>query len=105
MPDGEKDTESVGQDHGPAALIVNTRSRTGERAFFRALDHLQELHVPVGVTYAVRDPARRLWVPDPGRRRRVRELRCRLPGRPRYASGAPAPGYGQRLRQDTRHPR
>src|SRR5215218_9882639 len=58
MTDGEKDTESVGQDHGPAALIVNTRSRTGERAFFQALDHLQELHVPVGVTYAVRDPAR-----------------------------------------------
>src|SRR5918994_1493243 len=58
MPDGEKDTESVGQDHGPAALIVNTRSRTGERAFFQALDHLQELHVPVGVTYAIRDPAR-----------------------------------------------
>src|SRR5215212_808532 len=58
MHDGEKDTESVDQDHGPAALIVNTRSRTGERAFFQALDHLQDLHVPVGVTYAVRDPAR-----------------------------------------------
>ena len=58
MPDGEKDTESVNQDHGPAAQIVNTRSRTGERAFFQALDHLQELHVPVGVTYALRDPAR-----------------------------------------------
>jgi diacylglycerol kinase (ATP) len=58
MPGGEKNTENVGQDHGPAALIVNTRSRTGERAFFQAIDHLQELHVPVGVTYAVRDPAR-----------------------------------------------
>jgi diacylglycerol kinase (ATP) len=58
MPGGEKNTGSVGQDHGPAALIVNTRSRTGERAFFQAIDHLQELHVPVGVTDAVRDPAR-----------------------------------------------
>src|SRR5829696_8996732 len=41
-----------------AALIVNTRSRTGERAFFEALDRLQELGVPLGVTYAIRDPAR-----------------------------------------------
>jgi diacylglycerol kinase (ATP) len=58
MPEGEKDTESVFQDRGPAALIVNTRSRTGERAFFQALDHLQEMHVPIGVTYPIRDPAR-----------------------------------------------
>jgi diacylglycerol kinase (ATP) len=48
----------VGPDRGPAALIVNTRSRTGERAFFQALDHLQELNVSLGVTYAIRDPAR-----------------------------------------------
>src|SRR5918995_168007 len=41
-----------------AALIVNTRSRTGERTFFEALDCLQELGVPLGVTYAIRDPAR-----------------------------------------------
>src|SRR3712207_1179059 len=41
-----------------AALIVNTRSRTGERTFFKALDRLQELGVPLGVTYAIRDPAR-----------------------------------------------
>ncbi len=41
-----------------AALIVNTRSRTGERTFFQALDRLQELGVPLGVTYAIRDPAR-----------------------------------------------
>jgi len=41
-----------------AALIVNTRSRTGERTFFRALDRLQELDVTLGVTYAIRDPAR-----------------------------------------------
>src|SRR5215218_2805395 len=41
-----------------AALIVNTRSRTGERTFFRALDRLQELGVSLGVTYAIRDPAR-----------------------------------------------
>jgi diacylglycerol kinase (ATP) len=58
MPEGEKDTKSVLQDRGPAALIVNTRSRTGERAFFQALDHLQEMHVPLGVTYPIRDPAR-----------------------------------------------
>jgi YegS/Rv2252/BmrU family lipid kinase len=58
MPEGEKDIESVFQDRGPAALIVNTRSRTGERAFFQALDHLQEMHVPLGVTYPIRDPAR-----------------------------------------------
>ena len=58
MPEGEKDTESVFQGRGPAALIVNTRSRTGERAFFQALDHLQEMHVPLGVTYPIRDPAR-----------------------------------------------
>jgi diacylglycerol kinase (ATP) len=41
-----------------AALIVNTRSRSGERTFFQALDRLQELGVPLGVTYAIRDPAR-----------------------------------------------
>jgi YegS/Rv2252/BmrU family lipid kinase len=41
-----------------AALIVNTRSRTGERTFFQALDRLQDLGVPIGVTYAIRDPAR-----------------------------------------------
>ena len=49
---------SGGPDRGRAAVIVNTRSRSGERAFFRALDVLQELHVPLGVTYAIRDPAR-----------------------------------------------
>ena len=43
---------------GRVALIVNTRSRTGERTFFQALDRLQELGVPLGVTYAIRDPAR-----------------------------------------------
>jgi diacylglycerol kinase (ATP) len=41
-----------------AALIVNTRSRSGERTFFRALDRLQELGVMLGPTYAVRDPVR-----------------------------------------------
>ncbi len=53
-------TEDQGQDrgHGRAALIVNTRSRSGEQVFFRALDRLQELHVPLGATYAIRDPAR-----------------------------------------------
>ncbi|MEJ7841286.1 MAG: lipid kinase [Rubrobacter sp.] len=53
-------TEDQGQDRarGRAALIVNTRSRSGEQVFFRALDRLQELHVPLGATYAIRDPAR-----------------------------------------------
>ena len=41
-----------------AALIVNTRSRSGERTFFKAIDRLQELGVPLGATYAIRDPAR-----------------------------------------------
>jgi diacylglycerol kinase (ATP) len=45
-------------DAGRAALIVNTRSRGGERAFFEALDRLRDLGVPLGVTYAIRDPAR-----------------------------------------------
>jgi len=47
-----------GTDGRRAALIVNTRSRSGERAFFRALDRLQELEVTLGPTYAVRDPVR-----------------------------------------------
>jgi diacylglycerol kinase (ATP) len=64
MPEGEsrRDPETNGatghQNTGRAALVVNTRSRTGERAFFKALDRLQELDVPLGVTYALRDPAR-----------------------------------------------
>jgi diacylglycerol kinase (ATP) len=64
MPEGEsrRDPETNGatghQNTGRAALVVNTRSRTGERAFFRALDRLQELDVSLGVTYALRDPAR-----------------------------------------------
>lgn len=41
-----------------AALIVNTRSRSGERTFFEALDRLEELGVSLGATYAVRDPVR-----------------------------------------------
>jgi diacylglycerol kinase (ATP) len=49
---------SEGDNLGRAALVVNTRSRTGERAFFRSLDRLQELGVQPGVTYAIRDPAR-----------------------------------------------
>src|SRR3712207_3566841 len=43
---------------GRAALIVNTRSRSGEQTFFDALDRLQEMGVPLGATYAIRDPAR-----------------------------------------------
>jgi len=55
----EDENHSAGAgDPGRAALVVNTRSRTGERAFFQALDLLQELGVPLGVTYAIRDPAR-----------------------------------------------
>jgi diacylglycerol kinase (ATP) len=41
-----------------AALVVNTRSRAGERTFFEALDRLQGLGVSLGPTYAVRDPVR-----------------------------------------------
>ncbi len=55
---GLEDGAPAGDGLGRAALIVNTRSRTGERAFFRALDRLQELDVQLGVTYALRDPAR-----------------------------------------------
>jgi diacylglycerol kinase (ATP) len=64
MPEGEsrRDPETNGatghQNTGRAALVVNTRSRTGERTFFKALDRLQELDVSLGVTYALRDPAR-----------------------------------------------
>ena len=64
MPEGEsrRDPESSeptgGQNRDRAALVVNTRSRNGERAFFRALDRLQELDIQLGVTYAIRDPAR-----------------------------------------------
>ena len=60
MSEGEErnDPESGTENLGRAALVVNTRSRTGERAFFRAIDLLQELGVPLGVTYAIRDPAR-----------------------------------------------
>lgn len=43
---------------GKVALVVNTRSRTGERTFFRALDRLSELGINVGATYALRDPGR-----------------------------------------------
>ncbi|MGH3088285.1 MAG: lipid kinase [Rubrobacteraceae bacterium] len=52
--------EKVGKDHAPrkAALVVNTKSRTGEEAFFRAIDRLEELGVEVGATYPVRDPGR-----------------------------------------------
>jgi diacylglycerol kinase (ATP) len=41
-----------------AALIVNTRARSGERAFFWAMDLLEDLGVPVKETYALRDPSR-----------------------------------------------
>ena len=43
---------------GRAALVVNTRSRTGEQVFFRALDLLHKMNVPLGATYAIRDPVR-----------------------------------------------
>src|ERR671916_1292336 len=50
--------ESLPSDAGRAALIVNTRSRSGERTFFEALDRLEGLGVPLGATYAIRDPVR-----------------------------------------------
>jgi diacylglycerol kinase (ATP) len=43
---------------GRAALIVNTRSRSGEQTFFEAIDRLADLGVPLGATYAIRDPVR-----------------------------------------------
>jgi diacylglycerol kinase (ATP) len=49
------------QDNGAArraALIVNTRSRSGEQTFFEAIDRLADLGVPLGATYAIRDPVR-----------------------------------------------
>jgi len=55
-PSREQDAARAGG--GRAALIVNTRSRTGEQVFFRALDLLQEMKVPLGATYAIRDPVR-----------------------------------------------
>jgi diacylglycerol kinase (ATP) len=55
-------SEEVSGDRGFAphrvALIVNTRSRSGEQTFFRALDRLQELGLPVSATYPLRDPTR-----------------------------------------------
>src|ERR687893_734432 len=50
--------ESLPNDARRAALIVNTRSRSGERTFFEALDRLEGLGVPLGATYAIRDPVR-----------------------------------------------
>src|SRR5215210_3114264 len=41
-----------------AALIVNARSRTGEKAFQQASDLLSSLGVEVGTSYALSDPAR-----------------------------------------------
>ena len=52
------EAQSDGQGRRRAALVVNTRSRSGERTFFQALDRLQGMGVPLGATYAIRDPAR-----------------------------------------------
>jgi diacylglycerol kinase (ATP) len=52
------DSSGNNSDAGRAALIVNTRSRSGERTFFEALDRLEELGVQLGATYAIRDPVR-----------------------------------------------
>ncbi len=52
------DSSGNNGDAGRAALIVNTRSRSGERTFFEALDRLEELGVQLGATYAIRDPVR-----------------------------------------------
>ena len=41
-----------------AALIVNARSRTGEKAFEKASRLLDSLGVEIGVSYALNDPAR-----------------------------------------------
>jgi diacylglycerol kinase (ATP) len=52
------DSSGSNSDAGRAALIVNTRSRSGERTFFEALDRLEERGVQLGATYAIRDPVR-----------------------------------------------
>jgi len=54
----EERSGGQGEAQRRAALIVNTRSRSGERTFFEALDRLQEMGVSLGATYAIRDPAR-----------------------------------------------
>lgn len=57
-PPGTDAPREKGSRAQRAVLIVNTRSRTGEKAFFRALDLLYSLDVPLVATYALRDPAR-----------------------------------------------
>ncbi len=49
---------SVGWRPRRAALVVNTRSRSGERLYPRALAQLRDLGVPVVASYAVPEPAR-----------------------------------------------
>lgn len=58
MDGADNEVQSPGWQPTKAALIVNTRSRTGEKVFFEALDRLHALGVPIGATYALRDPAR-----------------------------------------------
>jgi YegS/Rv2252/BmrU family lipid kinase len=58
MDNGETEAEQLDWQPTKASLIVNTRSRTGERVFFKAVDRLHALGVPLGTTYAIRDPAR-----------------------------------------------
>ena len=41
-----------------AALIVNTRSRSGQKAFEKAEERLRALGVPLGAAYALHDPVR-----------------------------------------------
>src|SRR5919199_14765 len=41
-----------------AALVVNARSRSGERAFSQASELLRSVGVPIEVEYALRDPSR-----------------------------------------------
>lgn len=41
-----------------AALVVNARSRAGQRAFSQAKELLKKLDVPLRATYPLRDPAR-----------------------------------------------
>lgn len=52
------DFSENGGRSGRAALIVNARSRSGERAFSEAVDRLRDLGVSLGATYALSDPAR-----------------------------------------------
>ena len=54
----KKDLEAHVKARRVAALIVNTRSRRGQRLYSRAKTLLEEKGITLGATYPVRDPVR-----------------------------------------------